>query len=115
MREILLSKGVDPDRLELDEESQDTLQNVIAAARFIRAQRLDGAVICTDDYHAPRVSMLFRGLGVPTELGPIGNDLRTKDFAAWSLAAAREVAAYAYDFAVISHRRPSLLRMMSQG
>ena len=115
MQEILLSEGIAPDRLCLDEESQDTLQNVVAAAGFIRTQGLDGAVICTDDYHAPRVSMLFRGLKVPARLGPIQNDLRGQDLAFWSFAAAREIAAYAYDFAVITRRGSGLRRMISQG
>jgi len=42
MQQILVSEGVPPERLTLDEESRDTLQNVVAAARFIRVSGLEG-------------------------------------------------------------------------
>jgi uncharacterized SAM-binding protein YcdF (DUF218 family) len=114
MRRILISEGVPPERLTLDQDSRDTLQNVVAAARFIRTSGLEGAVICTDVYHAPRVAMLFRVLGVSSERGPLACGRGTTSLAHWSFMTLREVAAYAYDFAVIMHRARELREVVSR-
>ena len=115
MRRILVSHGVDPERVVLDEDSKDTLQNVVAAARFIRAANLEGAVICTDSYHAPRVSMLFHALGLATENGPLARGRGSTAWTDWNYMRARELAAYVYDFAVIMRRGPELRTFVTGG
>lgn len=52
-------------RLVLDEESNDTLQTALAAARYARANGVARCIVCTDRYHQPRARMLLRLFGVP--------------------------------------------------
>lgn len=112
MAGILAEAGVEPHRLVLDEDSRDTLQNVVAASRFIRGRDLEGAVICTDRYHLPRVSMLFSVLGVPAEPGPLAPHRSGTRMAYWMAMHVREAAAYPYDLAVALRRRAELRRMI---
>ncbi len=99
MARLLMEAGVDPARIALDEQSRDTMENVAAAAAFIRAEGLEGAVVCSDGYHLPRIRMLFRAAGVVSRAGPVdhggagprGHRLRM---------VAREGLAYPYDWAL---------------
>ncbi len=110
MAEILLEAGIRPDRLVLDEQSRDTLENVVAAARFIQRNALDGAVICTDRYHVPRVRMMFALLGVRSRPGPLAEGRAGTRLGYWTAMRLRELAAYPYDFAVVLARRATLRR-----
>ncbi|CAN5891445.1 hypothetical protein BH11PSE1_BH11PSE1_12720 [soil metagenome] len=106
MADLLIQAGIDPARIALDEQSRDTMENVAAAAAFIRDEALEGAVVCTDGYHVPRVRMLLRAAGVASRVGPV-----RKGYAGprrhWLRMVAREVLAYPYDWALtlISRRR----------
>lgn len=113
MGELLAGQGIDPDRIVLDEDSRDTLQNVVAAARFIRDRGLDGAVVCTDRYHLARASMLFGVLGVASQPGPIAPGRGDAALPYWLRMRARELAAYPYDLAVVLRRRAELLRTIA--
>lgn len=97
MATLLIEAGVDPARVALDERSRDTMENVAAAAAFIRSENLRGAVVCTDGYHVPRVRMLMRAFGVASRVGPI-----RKGYAGtrrhWLRMVAREALAYPYDW-----------------
>ena len=104
MAAILAAHGISPDRLVLDEESRDTLQNVVAAARFILARKLDGALLCTDHYHAPRVRMLFAGLGISSANMPSALGRGEIPWRHLIYMSAREVIAYIYDFLIIRLR-----------
>lgn len=99
MADLLIQAGIDPARIALDEQSRDTMENVAAAAAFIRAEGLEGAVVCTDGYHVPRVRMLLRAAGVASRVGPV-----RKGYAGtrrhWLRMVAREVLAYPYDWAL---------------
>lgn len=112
MAAILAEAGIPPDRLVLDEESRDTLENVVAAARFIHRNALDGAIICTDHYHAPRVRMTFALLGVRSRPGPVARGRAGTRLGYWTAMRLRELAAYPYDFAVVLARRTTLRRMI---
>ena len=112
MARILVQAVIAPDRLALDEESRDTLENVVAAARFIHRNDLEGAVICTDGYHAPRVRMMFALLGVPSRSGPIAPGRAGTRLSYWAAMRLREFAAYPYDFAVVLARRATLRRVI---
>lgn len=59
----LLAGTVSAERLTLDEQSDDTLQTVRAAARHARAHGYTDILSCTDSWHQPRVAMLFRLYG----------------------------------------------------
>ena len=106
MADLLIQAGIDPARIALDEQSRDTMENVAAAAAFIRDEALEGAVVCTDAYHVPRVRMLLRAAGVASRVGPV-----RKGYAGtrrhWLRMGAREVLAYPYDWALtrIARRR----------
>ncbi len=113
MAGLLIAAGVDPARIVLDEASRDTLENVIAAAGFIRAQGLDGAVVCTDGYHVPRARMLFAALGVASRRGPVSAGRGGAPVSAWLGMTAREAVAYPYDWAIVMRRRRELLRRIA--
>lgn len=104
MAELLIAHGVDPARIVLDELSRDTLENVAAATDFLRAEGLEGAVVCSDGYHLPRIRMLFRVLGVECRSGPIRPGYAgTRSH--WLRMVAREALAYPYDWALATARR----------
>lgn len=110
MRDLLIDRGIDPVRIALDEESKDTLQNVVAAAQFVRSRRLQSAVACTDPYHLPRVQMLFAMLGVASTSG-FRNIAGSQTPLHYSVAMSlRECAAYPYDLLIVLRRRRELLR-----
>ncbi|MDO8322554.1 MAG: YdcF family protein [Phenylobacterium sp.] len=106
MARLLIEAGLDPARIALDEHSRDTMENVAAAAAFIRAEGLEGAVICSDGYHLPRCRMLFRAAGLASRAGPV-----TKGYAGtrshWLRMVGREMLAYPYDLALalVARRR----------
>ena len=112
MAGLLVEAGIAPARIVVDEESRDTLQNVTAAARFIRGRGLAGAVVCTDGFHVPRARMLFSALGVASRPGPVSPGRGGAPFAAWLGMQAREAAAYPYDWAIVMRRRRELLRLI---
>ena len=112
MAELLARAQIDPARVVLDEASRDTLENVTAAARFIRRQGLAGAVACTDAYHLPRVRMLFARLGVEAQDGPVTRGRVGTRMSYWLGMHAREAVAYPYDLAVVTWRRRDLMAIV---
>jgi vancomycin permeability regulator SanA len=104
MGDMLVAMGLPRARVVLDEASLDTLQSVVAAARFIHAQGLDGAVVCTDDYHQPRCRLLFALMGVRTRGGPIDRGLPGTRRRYWLKMRLREVLALPYDAAIVLAR-----------
>ncbi len=109
----LIAFGVSPDRLVLDEESLDTLQSVVAVARFVRRQRLDGVVVCSDGYHIPRIRMMLALLGVHSLAGPIARGLPGMRLCGWLKMHLREALAIAYDVAIVLAQRGQLLKMIA--
>ncbi len=90
----LLAGTLHPDRLIEDDESDDTLQTVRAAARFAHAHGYREILSCTDAYHQPRVTMLFRLWGLRSR--PVRLPRRGPRRLAWRMIA-REGAAIPYD------------------
>jgi uncharacterized SAM-binding protein YcdF (DUF218 family) len=101
----LTDHGIATDRLVLDETSLDTLQSVIAAARFVRRQGLDGCIVCSDRYHIPRICLLLAVLGVRTEAGPTSSGLQGTRPYYWAKMHLREALAIPYDLAIVVARR----------
>jgi uncharacterized SAM-binding protein YcdF (DUF218 family) len=97
MAERLGALGLQRERLVLDEDSLDTLQTVMAAARYIRAKGLARAIVCTDSYHAPRTRLIFAALGVPTLDGSVKAGPAQMGWAAWARMRLREAPAIPYD------------------
>jgi uncharacterized SAM-binding protein YcdF (DUF218 family) len=109
LAEVLAAAGVDRTRLVLDQDSRDTLQTAVAAARFQRRQGLQRLVVCTEGYHMPRVRMLLSMLGAASE--PACDPGRPADAPAayWRRMLIREAAAFPYDLAVVRWRRRELM------
>jgi uncharacterized SAM-binding protein YcdF (DUF218 family) len=112
MRDELVAQGVATGRTVLDEASLDTLQSVVAAARFVRREGLDGCVVCTDSYHQPRCRLLLALLGIPsvpgpTERGPSG----TRRYY-WAKMHLREALALPYDAAIVLSRLAHFRRII---
>jgi len=105
--------GVAPERLTLDEASRDTLQSVVAAARFVRRGELDGCVVCSDRYHIPRIRLLLRVLGVRTEAGPTAPGLAGARLYYGLKMHLREALAIPYDLAIVLVRRAELIRSIA--
>ena len=114
MRDMLLAASVSPARIVLDERSRDTLQNVVAASRYIRLNRLEGAVICSDDYHHPRIKMLFACIGVEARSGPVRTGPAPGHRAYWLGMCFREMMAYPYDLGVMLFRGAKLRRRIGR-
>ena len=114
MAERLKERGLAPERLILDEHSRDTLENVVAAAGFMRRVGLSRAVVCTDAYHLPRACMIFRQLGLAAQAGPVPEGAADMAPAEWRRMVAREWLAYPYDLIITRLRRTELRAMISQ-
>jgi vancomycin permeability regulator SanA len=110
MAGALAAAGVAERRLILDEASVDTLQSVIAAGRFIRRERLAGAVICSDRYHIPRIRLLLGALGVATAPGPLQPGRAGTPLRHWTRMRLREGIAIPYDLSIVLARRREFLR-----
>jgi uncharacterized SAM-binding protein YcdF (DUF218 family) len=108
MRRTLADHGVSPERLILDEDSLDTLQSVVAAARLVRRAGLEGAVVCSDRYHLPRIRLMLAVLGVRTKAGPTAPGLQGTRVRYWIRMHLREAVAIPYDLAIVLARRRSL-------
>jgi uncharacterized SAM-binding protein YcdF (DUF218 family) len=106
MARELAQRGVANDRLILDEDSVDTFQSVLAAARLMRLGGYERLIACSDGYHLPRIRLLFAALGRAAEAGPVthgqGGGHRL-------YMALREAAAIPYDLAIVLTRRARLL------
>lgn len=102
-------QGLPDERLIADEASLDTLQSVVVVARAVGAGMGAPVVICSDDYHVPRIRMMLALLGVRSVAGPRP--------AGWARGAAlhrlgmalREVVAIIYDGAIVAVSRRRLL------
>jgi uncharacterized SAM-binding protein YcdF (DUF218 family) len=109
MAAMLQAHGVDPARLVMDEDSRDTLQSAVAAARFLRTRGLSRAVVCSDRYHIPRIRLLLAALGVETVAGPLLPGRGGTRRAYWMRMRLRETLAIPYDLAIVLARRRSFL------
>jgi vancomycin permeability regulator SanA len=113
MARVLRGQGVAADRLVLDEASLDTLQSVIAAARYVRRSGRDGLIVCSDGYHQPRIRLMLSVLGVATEAGPTARGLAGGRLSTWLRMSAREALAIPYDVAIVIARRREFLGKIS--
>lgn len=109
MAAALKARGVEPARIVLDEESRDTLQSVIATARFLKGRGLTRCIVCSDRYHVPRIRLLLAALGVATTAGPLLPGRGGTRLAYWLKMTFREVLAIPYDLAIVLARRRGFL------
>ena len=85
---------VAPARLHLAPQSRDTLETVRRAAAFFRAGGYDRLIAVTDNYHDPRVRMLFALYGLRSRPVPFAR--RGGPRLMWRMRL-REAAALPYD------------------
>lgn len=90
----LLAGSIAPGRLHLDTQSRDTLETVRRAVRFYRAGGYDTLLVATDNYHDPRVRMLFGLYGLRSRRIPFAQ--RGGRRLIWHMRL-REAAALPYD------------------
>jgi uncharacterized SAM-binding protein YcdF (DUF218 family) len=105
MAQVLCARGLPAERLILDEDSLDTLQSVVVAARLARRRESDHVVVCSDGYHVPRIRLMLGVLGVASRPGPRRPGGRWSHHAKMGL---REGLAIPYDLAIVLARRRSL-------
>lgn len=108
MARILESREVGRERLILDEDSLDTLQSAVAAARLARAQGAT-VVACSDAYHLPRIRMTLAVLGASSVAGPrIDGPYAATLGHRWRMGL-RECVALPYDLAIVIGRRKGFI------
>ena len=90
----LLAGHVPAERIHLDPESRDTLETVRRAAAFYRDGEFTQLVVATDNYHDPRVRMLFALYGLRARPIPFAH--RGERGLRWKMRL-REAAALPYD------------------
>lgn len=106
MAGMLRQAGIAAERLILDEESLDTLQNVAAAARCARAGGHTRVIVCSDAYHLPRIRMKLAFHGVRSAAGPVSRGPVKGAYGHWLRMSLREGLAIPYYFAVLLARPP---------
>ena len=109
MGDVLRGQGVAPGRLALDEASLDTLESVIVTARFVRQRGLEGALVCSDRYHLPRIRLMLGVLGVATRACPTAKGRAGTRLRYWLRMYLREALAIPYDLAIVIARRGEFL------
>ncbi len=110
MAQVLTAGGVAADRLVLDEDSRDTLQTGLAAARHVLSHDLDGAIVCTDRYHVLRSRLILELLGVKTRDGGVAAGIPQMGWFTWLRMRVRELPAIPYDGALALWKRRGLVR-----
>lgn len=108
MAEVLTAGGLPAERLVLDEASRDTLQTGLAAAAYVKASGLAGALVCTDSYHVPRSRLILELLGVRTRDGGVTAGVRQMGRKAWLRMRLREIPAIPYDGVLALLKRGSV-------
>ena len=69
-REWLVGQGTCETRIVLEDESRNTLENLLFAREILRVRGVERPVIVTSRYHAARSSILAAGLGIAHDLCP---------------------------------------------
>ena len=109
MRDLLRDAGLSEARIVLDEVSRDTLQSVVAAARYAHAHRIPDCIVCSDTYHLARIQVMFALLGVRAAAGPVRSGRAEAGTAYWIKMWLREAVALPYDAAIVLARRRALM------
>ncbi|MCR6628833.1 MAG: YdcF family protein [Magnetospirillum sp.] len=90
MREIALDLGAPAERVHLEEEAANTIQNALFSARILHRQGWRRALVVTDSFHRPRTRYIFRRFGLSVAVAGVRPEQPTRD---WWLAHLREAAA----------------------
>jgi uncharacterized SAM-binding protein YcdF (DUF218 family) len=94
MRALLIEADVDSDRIFLESESKNTLQNVIHSARIIRQfPATRDVIVCSDDYHILRCRLLLYVMGISTLYRPMPGARKEAGWMRWMYFGVREAVA----------------------
>lgn len=106
MRDILVELGVEPSRILLESQANDTLSSIYFCKAILDGREDVGRVIvCSGPYHNPRCAMLFRLVGISAEIGDMPGDMPHLGWAKWLYYVAREIPATAWDIALVLSAR----------
>jgi uncharacterized SAM-binding protein YcdF (DUF218 family) len=75
-RDLLVSIGVDADRIEIETTSRDTYENAVKTVALVRPSSGQRWLLVTSASHMPRAVGCFRVAGFPVEAWPV--DYRTR-------------------------------------
>jgi uncharacterized SAM-binding protein YcdF (DUF218 family) len=67
-RDYLIKKGIDPERIVLEQESRHTLENMLHARELLQQQQEQSVVLVTSRYHLARAKGLATSLGITHQL-----------------------------------------------
>lgn len=91
-REYLLSRGVPPAVLLVEDRSRHTLENLFNARETLRRHGWSTLLLVSDALHLARASALARGLALSVRCSPAPEAPPRRGSPAWWLRAAREAA-----------------------
>ena len=61
MKEYLLQKGLDSERIVVEDASKTTVQNAINTVKLLYQDHIRSVTVITSDYHIRRGNILFKG------------------------------------------------------
>jgi uncharacterized SAM-binding protein YcdF (DUF218 family) len=94
MRDLLIEAGVDSERIFMESESKNTLQNVIHSARIIRQlPATRNVIVSSDNYHILRCRLLLHLMGISTLYRPMPGARDEVGWMRWMYFCGREAVA----------------------
>jgi len=67
MREMAMARGIEAERIVVEDQARSTFENAVYAGRIIRERGWGRVVVVTDAFHLPRALFVCRRLGLPVE------------------------------------------------
>jgi uncharacterized SAM-binding protein YcdF (DUF218 family) len=69
MKNYLLEKGIDEERIFIEDKSRNTIQNIKNSYSIIEREELNGDCIVSvsNAFHIPRIELIFSRLGIDSE------------------------------------------------
>jgi uncharacterized SAM-binding protein YcdF (DUF218 family) len=106
IRDLLVTAGIDPSEILLEDQASDTLQSVLFCHAILRL-RDDAEVLtpCSSGYHNLRCALLFRMLGYQVRIGRMPPDLPHLGPRKWAAYVLKEFLALPCDAVLLLLRR----------
>jgi len=101
MARVLMAKGIATAQLIQDHQSKDTLDSVLIAAQVLSKQI--PILICSDNYHVLRITILLRMLGFNAKPLWIASGRTATGNARWCYMWFRDLVATLYDSLLLSY------------
>lgn len=110
MRDYLVDRGVDRDRVVLDYAGLDSYDTCVRAKRVFQ---VSSATVVSQGYHVPRVVAVCRAVGLPVDA--VGDETARRWGDTWSAGRQREVLANVKAAADVITRRDPVLGPVEPG